>query len=81
MRNNLAALQHPTIKRKIRYALWLAKLQHKATGKRARQYIANRQGRLIMRLDFGADGVMVWGDLSRNITAMVGHAMGWQAQK
>ena len=80
MHNNASALQHPTMQRKIRQALWLARLEHKATGKRSRQYVPNRHGRLIMRLDLGADGITVWGDLSRDITGMVATAMGWQSQ-
>lgn len=82
MRNNITALQHPTIKRKIRHAAWLAKLEamqkHKAGHSFARgtQYIANRKGHNIMRLDYCLDhnkvpAMVVWGDCSRNITALV----------
>lgn len=86
MRNNIAALRHPTIQRKIRHAIWLAKLEayrFKAEDKgtcasswSGRQYVQNRKGHNIMRVDFRVSGwlsqsLTVWGDQSRNITNMV----------
>mgnify|MGYP003466138365 CR=1 FL=1 len=73
MKNNITMLNHPTMQRKIRNALWMAKMTVKLTGRPAKQfYIQNRFGRNIMRLDMAADGqITVWGDCSKNITAMV----------
>lgn len=83
MHNNITALQHPTIKRKIKRAIWLAKLAAYAQAKgmpeptdyrrHAKQhYVSNRKGRVIMRVDYSVNsGVTVWGDCSRNITALV----------
>lgn len=85
MRNNITALAHPTIKRKIRHAVWLAKLEAYAKrrdgisyqGQSAgRQYVANRKGNNILRIDwFVLGGLVVYGDQSRNITAMVAKAL------
>ena len=73
MKNNITALNHPTIQRKLRNAIWLAKLEAKASGKTAKQfYVENRHGCNIFRVDVSADmQLTVWGDCSRNITAMV----------
>ena len=73
MKNNTAALNHPTMQRKIRDAVWLASLQVKATGKSAKQfYIQNRKGQNIMRVDMSANmELTVWGDCSKNITSLV----------
>lgn len=89
MRNNVSALRHPTIQRKIRHAIWLAKLEamrnykadkHKLFN-RGKQYVQNRHGHNIMRVDWnisvaGQQWLTVWGDQSRNITAMVKEALG-----
>jgi hypothetical protein len=73
MKNNITMLNHPTMQRKLRNAIWLAKLQAKATGKTAKQfYVQNRNGQNIMRVDMSADlQLTVWGDCSKNITSMV----------
>ncbi len=73
MKNNITMLNHPTMQRKIRNALWMAKMTVKLTGRPAKQfYIQNRFGHNIIRLDMAADGqITVWGDQSRNITSMV----------
>lgn len=73
MKNNITMLSHPTIQRKLRNAIWLAKIQAKATGKTAKQfYVENRHGQNIMRIDVSADmQLTVWGDCSRNITTIV----------
>lgn len=83
MRNNITALKHPTIVRKIRRAIWLAKLAAHAIEKglpepsdyyrHAKQhYVQNRHGNAIMRVDYSTyTGLTVWGDQSRNITDMV----------
>ena len=84
MRNNITALKHPTIVRKIRRAIWLAKLEAHAKVRdcrkaqkgiaqyRGTQYVENRKGHNIMRVDwYYGSGVVVYGDQSRNITNMV----------
>lgn len=82
MRNNITALKHPTIVRKIRRAVWLAKLEAMRNHKdghsfsRGKQYVENRKGHNIMRVDWcininGCGELVVWGDQSRNITDMV----------
>ena len=73
MKNNITMLNHPTMQRKIRNAIWMAKLQAKATGKPTKQwYVQNRHGNNILRVDVAADlSITVWGDMSRNITDMV----------
>lgn len=82
MRNNITALKHPTIARKIRRAVWLAKLEAMRKHKdghsfsRGKQYVENRKGHNIMRVDWcidrhGISALVVWGDKSRNITNMV----------
>lgn len=83
MRNNITALKHPTIVRKIRRAIWLAKLAAHAIEKglpapsdyrrHAKQhYVQNRHGRNVMRVDYSTrTGLTVWGDQSRDITDMV----------
>ena len=84
MRNNITAFQHPTIKRKIRRAIWLAKLEVTKERKKnsrklhhAVQYVQNRKGNNILRIDYNSAGFLtVWGDLCRNITPMVVEAMG-----
>lgn len=83
MKLNITSLNHPTIVRKIRRAIWLAKLAAHAIEKglpepsdyrrHAKQhYVQNRRGRNIMRVDYNTHtGLIVWGDESRNITDMV----------
>lgn len=89
MRNNTAALRHPTIKRSIRRAIWLAKLEAKrkelngtAGFVRGVQYVQNRKGNNVIRVDWyrgecAADsGLIAYGDQSRNITGLVQQALG-----
>lgn len=73
MKNNITMLSHPTIQRKIRNAIWLAKLEALSTKKDARKvYVQNRKGNNIMRVDVSKDlQITVWGDCSRNISDMV----------
>lgn len=87
MRNNITALMHPTIQRKLRRAIWLAKLAAKSIEKgipepsdywrhTKQHYVQNRLGRNIMRVDYYISiGFCVWGDGSRNITKMVEDAL------
>lgn len=87
MKNNITALMHPTMQRKIRRAIWLAKLAAVSTEKgipeptdyrrhNKQHYIQNRLGQNIMRVDYSTyTGLTVWGDCSRNITYMVEAAL------
>lgn len=74
MRNNPTAYKHPTIQRKIKIAAMRAWFQaRKPNGKGfAKEYVANRNGWNIMRIDYVVgQGFRIWGDQSRDITAMI----------
>jgi hypothetical protein len=45
------SFSHPTFQRKIKSALWLAKLESKKTGQRIVKYVENAKGLTVMRLD------------------------------
>ena len=45
------SFSHPTLQRKIKSALWLAKLESKKTGIRSVKYVQNRFGETMLRLD------------------------------
>lgn len=81
---NITSLKHPKIQRKIRRAIWLARLE--ATKKRIDnqatdwvrgwQYVTNRKGHNIMRVDWnidkdGTERLVVWGPYYHQITKMV----------
>jgi len=42
---------HPTFQKNIRQALWLARMESKKTGHRVVNYVTNRHGRNVLRLD------------------------------
>lgn len=42
---------HPTFQKRIRQALWLSKLESLKTGKRVVNYVQNRNGRNVLRID------------------------------
>ena len=77
MRTNITALQHPTISRKLRISAlkaWAAMLKAGKTGtnKRATEYVANRKGVDIIRIDVYPTGELVaYGDKSVNISQTV----------
>ena len=81
MRNNAATFSHPETIRKIRAALWLARIEavkkSKQTGKAhmGTQYVRNRKGISYLRVSVGKDKrgfwVHIWGDQSRDITGLV----------
>lgn len=83
MHNNISALRHPTIQRKIRQAIWLARLAAYADKKKTgtsgiskHNYVQNRHGQNIMRIDYYTNGgLVVYGDQARNITAMIQKAL------
>ena len=52
------SLLNPKFAKRIKRALWLAKLQSIKTGKRATEYVQNRNGRTVIRLDVYKDGSM-----------------------
>lgn len=49
---------NPKFLKRIKRALWLAKLQSMKTGKRSTEYVVNRNGRNVIRLDVYKDGSM-----------------------
>lgn len=73
------SLTHPTMIKKVRAAMYYANkgMGHKMNGHNKRCYIQNAKGRNIMRLDWigGAQGYIVWGDESRDITNIVKGAL------
>jgi len=44
--------------KRIKRALWLAKLQSMKTGKRCTEYVKNRKGNACIRIDVYSDGSM-----------------------
>ncbi|UZS00844.1 hypothetical protein [Pseudomonas phage vB_PsaM_M1] len=52
------SLSHPKFLKRIKRALWLAKLQSMKTGRRSTEYVVNRSGRNVIRLDVYKDGSM-----------------------
>jgi len=52
------SLLNPKFAKRIKRALWLAKLQSMKTGKRSTEYVQNRNGRNVIRIDVYSDGSM-----------------------
>lgn len=52
------SLLNPKFAKRIKRALWIAKLQSMKTGKRCTEYVKNRNGRNVIRLDVYKDGSM-----------------------
>lgn len=52
------SLLNPKFAKRIKRALWLAKLQSMKTNKRATEYVKNRHGNACIRLDVYSDGSM-----------------------
>jgi len=42
---------NPTFQKNIRQALWLARMESKKTGKRSVQYVQNKHGMNVLRID------------------------------
>lgn len=84
MRNNPTMLAHPTIQRKIKIAAlkaWFASRKPDGSGFH-KEYVANRKGNNIIRIEFSlAYGFRAYGDMSRNITAMVEPIIGYKINK
>ena len=43
--------KNPTFQKRIRQALWLARMESKKTGHRVVNYVTNRHGRNVLRID------------------------------
>jgi len=54
----ITSLLNPKFAKRIKRALWLAKLQSMKTGKRSTEYVQNRYGRTVIRLDVYPKGDM-----------------------
>lgn len=52
----ITSFSHPKFIKRIRRSLWLAKLQSMKTGQRCTEYVVNRNGRTVLRLDVYKDG-------------------------
>lgn len=52
------SLSHPKFLKRIRRSLWVAQLTSMKTGKRCTEYVKNRDGRNVIRLDVYKDGSM-----------------------
>lgn len=68
------SLLNPKFAKRIKRALWLAKLQSMKTNKRATEYVQNRHGRNVIRLDVYKDGSMsayASGMNSKDISKMI----------
>lgn len=52
------SFNNPKFAKRIKRALWLAKLQSMKTGKRCTEYVQNRHGRNVIHLDVYKDGSM-----------------------
>lgn len=53
------SLKHPTIHKRIKRSIWLATMQAIKTGEKATEYINNRKGSKVLRVDVFADGKIV----------------------
>ena len=72
------SLSHPKFLKRIKRASWLAKLQSMKTGKRSTEYVVNRNGRNVIRLDVYKDGSMsayASGMGSKDISKMILRAL------
>ena len=72
------SLLNPKFAKRIKRALWLAKLQSMKTGKRCTEYVKNRNGRAVIRLDVYSDGSMsayASGSGSRDYSSMIIRAL------
>lgn len=79
MKNNAATFSHPATIQKLRWALWLTRLEAVKRSKQnnvgygfAKTYIQNKKGRNYLRLDVTRDNgttiARVWGDCSKLVT-------------
>ena len=68
------SLLNPKFLKHLRRSLWLAKLQSMKTGERCTEYVQNRHGRNVIRLDVYKDGSMsayASGMNSKDISKMI----------
>lgn len=54
----ITSFSHPKFIKRIRRSLWVAQLTSMKTGKRCTEYVVNRNGRNVIRLDVYKDGSM-----------------------
>ena len=65
---------NPTFQKNIRQALWLARMENKKTGWRAVQYVKNKTGLCVLRVEvYGGSliGVYALGQNSKNLVTML----------
>jgi hypothetical protein len=65
---------NPKFAKRIKRALWLAQLSSMKTGKRSTEYVQNRNGRNVIRLDVYKDGSLAAyasGSGSKDYSAMI----------
>jgi hypothetical protein len=68
------SLLNPKFLKRLRRSLWLAKLQSMKTGKRSTEYVVNRKGNNVLRIDMLATGEMlcyIAGRGMQNYSAMI----------
>lgn len=74
----ITSFSNPKFIKRIRRSLWLAKLQSMKTNKRSTEYVVNRNGRNVIRLDVYKDGSMsayASGMGSKDISKMILRAL------
>lgn len=72
------SLLNPKFAKRMKRALWLAKLQSMKTGKRCTEYVKNRKGNACIRIDVYSDGSMsayASGMGSKDYSAMILRAL------
>lgn len=73
------SFKHPTFIKRIKRALWLAKLQSLKTDYRCTEYVQNRNGRNVLRLDVKGNTLVAAyasGTGSKDYTAVINQAIG-----
>lgn len=72
------SLNNPKFIKRIRRSLWIAQLTSMKTGRRCTEYVVNRNGRNVIRLDVYKDGSMsayASGMGSKDISKMILEAL------
>ena len=66
--------KNPTFQKNIRLALWLARMENKKTGRRAVQYVKNKTGLCVLRVevyDGKLIGIYTMGQGKKNLVLML----------
>ena len=66
--------KNPTFQKNIRLALWLARMENKKTGRRAVQYVKNKTGLCVLRVevyDGKLIGIYTMGQGKKNLALML----------